>query len=118
MSWRRATRASPSCARLRPELAQASAETARNAKAARGELSHTLSQFTQAVQNQLASIATVQNERLSTLTQSNEVRLEAVRTSVERQLEILRNDNAQKLEQMRATVDEKLHATLELRLGE
>src|SRR6266567_4909603 len=103
---------------LRAELAQARAETGQNAKAARGELSHTLNQFAQTLQNQLASIATMQNERLSTLTQSNEVRLEAVRASVEQRLEALRNDNAQKLEQMRATVDEKLHATLELRLGE
>ncbi len=63
-------------------------------------------------------MAHVQNERLSTLTQSNEQRLEAVRATLEQRLELLRSDNAQKLEQMRATVDEKLHATLEQRLGE
>src|SRR5437879_11308590 len=78
----------------------------------------TLNQFTQTLQNQLANIANLQNERLSTLTQTNELRLEAVRASVEQRLDVLRSDNAQKLEQMRATVDEKLHATLEQRLGE
>jgi DNA recombination protein RmuC len=103
---------------LRSELVQARAESSQNAQAARGELGVTLGQFSQALQNQLANMAHVQHERLSTLTQSNEQRLDAVRTTLEQRLELLRNDNAQKLEQMRATVDEKLHATLELRLGE
>ena len=102
---------------LRNELANARAETMQNAKHARDELASNLAQFTQTLQNQLASIANLQNERLSTLTQSNEQRLEAVRATVEGKLELLRTDNAQKLEQMRTTVDEKLHATLELRLG-
>ncbi len=46
-------------------------------------------------------------DQLNTLTQS-----------VERQLKSLQDDNAQKLEKIRETVDEKLHATLEKRLGE
>ena len=92
---------------LRAELAQARTESAQNAKTAREELAGNLGQFTQALQHQL-----------STLTQSNEQRLEAVRATVEQRLELLRTDNTQKLEQMRATVDEKLHATLEHRLGE
>jgi DNA recombination protein RmuC len=103
---------------LRTELANARAETTQNAKSARDELASNLAQFTQALQNQLASIASLQNERLATLTQSNEQRLEAVRATVESRLELLRTDNAHKLDQMRNTVDEKLHETLELRLGE
>jgi DNA recombination protein RmuC len=103
---------------LRSELSHARTQSTQNAQAARGELGATLGQFSQALQNQLANMAHVQHERLSTLTQSNEQRLDAVRTTLEQRLELLRNDNAQKLEQMRATVDEKLHATLELRLGE
>jgi DNA recombination protein RmuC len=103
---------------LRVELAGARAETTQNAKSARDELASNLAQFTQTLQNQLASIASLQNERLATLTQSNEQRLEAVRATVENRLELLRTDNAQKLDQMRNTVDEKLHETLELRLGE
>jgi DNA recombination protein RmuC len=103
---------------LRAELAQARVEAAQSAQTARGELAATLNGFTQTVQNQLTSLATVQNDRLSTLTQSNERRLEAVRTTVEQRLDLLRNDNTQKLDQMRATVDEKLHAALEHRLGE
>jgi DNA recombination protein RmuC len=41
-----------------------------------------------------------------------------VRQAVEARLAALQEGNEKKLEQMRATVDEKLHATLELRLGE
>lgn len=42
----------------------------------------------------------------------------AMRTMVEQRLASIQADNEKKLEQMRATVDEKLHATLEQRLGE
>jgi DNA recombination protein RmuC len=38
--------------------------------------------------------------------------------SVEGRLAAIQADNASKLEEMRRTVDEKLHATLEQRLGE
>jgi len=103
---------------LRAELVLARGESSRNAQTARTELAQTLNQSTQLVQNLLNSITQVQNERLSSLTQTNEQRLEAVRATLEQRLEVLRSDNAQKLEQMRATVDEKLHATLEQRLGE
>jgi DNA recombination protein RmuC len=103
---------------LRTELARARGESAQNAQTGRAELASSLNQFTQALQNQLAGSAHVQNERLASLTQSNESRLEAVRATVEQRLEVLRSDNAQKLEHIRLTVDEKLHATLEQRLGE
>src|SRR5690606_10223064 len=42
----------------------------------------------------------------------------ALRASVEEGLKTLRQENTDKLEQMRRTVDEKLHETLERRLGE
>ena len=102
---------------LRTELAQARTESAQQAQLGRGELATALSRFTQELQTQLGTIAQLQNERLSALTQSNELRLEAVRATVEQRLDLMRSDNAQKLEHIRATVDEKLHATLELRLG-
>lgn len=43
---------------------------------------------------------------------------DSIRKTVEERFEKLQADNAQKLEMMRATVDEKLHSTLEKRLGE
>jgi DNA recombination protein RmuC len=48
----------------------------------------------------------------------NEQRLAELRQTVEQRLTAIQQDNEKKLEQMRATVDEKLHATLEQRLGE
>lgn len=58
------------------------------------------------------------NQRLEALSEGNERRLAEVRATLERQLASLQQGNEQKLEQMRATVDEKLHATLEQRLGD
>jgi len=103
---------------LRAELAQARTESAQQAQLGRGELAAAISRFAQEVQTLLGTVAQMQNERLSALTHSNEARLEAVRATVEQRLELLRTDNAQKLEHIRLTVDEKLHATLEQRLGE
>ncbi|MBV8470578.1 MAG: DNA recombination protein RmuC [Burkholderiaceae bacterium] len=57
-------------------------------------------------------------EQMLALQTSNEQRLAEVRHSVEQRLGAIQQDNEKKLEQMRATVDEKLHATLEQRLGE
>ena len=41
-----------------------------------------------------------------------------MRETIEKRLENIQKDNSEKLEKMRETVDEKLHATLEKRLGE
>lgn len=57
-------------------------------------------------------------KQLVDLTQMNATKLEQIRTTVEGQLAALQKDNSEKLEMMRATVDEKLHQTLEQRLGE
>lgn len=43
---------------------------------------------------------------------------DSIRKTVEERLDKMNQDNNQKLEQMRSTVDEKLHTTLEKRLGE
>lgn len=45
-------------------------------------------------------------------------RFAEIRLTVETRLDSLQKDNAEKLDKMRATVDEKLHETLEKRLGE
>ena len=57
-------------------------------------------------------------EQLRLLSDGNERRLGEMRLAVETRLLSLQEGNEKKLEQMRATVDEKLHATLEQRLGE
>lgn len=58
------------------------------------------------------------NQALGTLTESNAQRMSEVRATLETKIRDLQTDNATRLEEMRRTVDEKLHATLEQRLGE
>jgi DNA recombination protein RmuC len=58
-----------------------------------------------------ASAAKSQREELT-------ASLEGVRGTVDLRLQELQKENAQQIERMRATVDEKLHGTLEKRLGE
>ncbi|QJQ07560.1 DNA recombination protein RmuC [Undibacterium piscinae] len=58
------------------------------------------------------------NQVLANLTESNALRMGEIRATLEQKIQQLQADNASKLEEMRKTVDEKLHATLEQRLGE
>ncbi|WP_153099803.1 DNA recombination protein RmuC [Paraburkholderia hayleyella] len=51
------------------------------------------------------------------LSEANDRRFAEVRTTIEQRLKDIEANNASKLEEMRRTVDEKLHATLEQRLG-
>jgi DNA recombination protein RmuC len=97
------------------------AELGRN----REELGGSLRSFGEAVQKRMVEIATLQkgqlegfSQQMGSLTASNEGRLDKLRETVELRLKWLQEDNAKKLDQMRATVDEKLHETLEKRLGE
>ncbi|NKI68562.1 DNA recombination protein RmuC [Collimonas pratensis] len=58
------------------------------------------------------------NQTLAALTESNAQRMAEVRATLEARIKDLQTDNGLRLEEMRKTVDEKLHATLEQRLGE
>ncbi|GCL61047.1 DNA recombination protein RmuC [Pseudaquabacterium pictum] len=66
----------------------------------------------------LQRLSATLTEQLKALSESNALRLAELRQAVEGRLTQLQQGNEAKLEQMRATVDEKLHATLEQRLGE
>ena len=110
---------------LRDEGERSRQDSAWQAKALREELASTTNQYNEAVLRRLAENAGQQGEQLASfakqlqyLTQSNELRLERLRQTLETQVQALQADNSQKLEAMRQTVDEKLHATLEKRLGE
>lgn len=83
------------------EAVQADARTNREESAA------TLRRFSEGMQQQLA-----------VLTEANERKLSEVRATLETKLKELQADNSAKIEEMRRTVDEKLHQTLETRLGE
>jgi DNA recombination protein RmuC len=78
-----------------------------DARGGREETANTLRRFGDQLQQQL-----------SLLTQSNEQKLGEVRATLEARLKDIEIQNATKLDEMRKTVDEKLHATLEQRLGE
>jgi len=56
--------------------------------------------------------------QLGQLTEVNDRRFAEVRATIEQRLKDIEANNASKLDEMRRTVDEKLHATLEQRLGE
>ena len=110
---------------LRSELTEARREAQDGARESRTELTSTLNQFSQTLQQQMGSNTTTQNSRidgfssqLAMLIKSNEERLAEVRNVLENKLRELQQDNATRLEEMRKTVDERLQSTLEKRLGE
>ena len=70
------------------------------------------------IQLTLDSVKKDMGERLTHMGQTAEQSAERVRNVLNEQLANIQKDNAEKLEQMRKTVDEKLHATLEERLGQ
>ena len=110
---------------LRQEQAGLRSETLAGARSLREELMTSLSRYNETVNRRLTENLDSQMQQftafaaqLQTLTQTNEQRFEKLRETVELRLKSIQEDNGVKLEQMRQTVDEKLHATLEKRLGE
>ena len=110
---------------LRQEMARARQESATAARGDREEQAQSLDRLTKALSAQVGQLGTLQGQQLEAfaaqlarLTQSNEQRFEQLRLSIEARLGAMQADNASKLEEMRKTVDEKLHATLEQRLGD
>jgi DNA recombination protein RmuC len=100
-------------------------EVLEQARGNRAEMAESLGRFGRLLTGQLAAVAKMQSaqvdgfaQQLARLTDSNERRLAEIRQTLEARLRELQADNSAKLEQMRSTVDEKLHATLEQRLGE
>lgn len=110
---------------LRSELARTRTESADAARADRGEQAHSLERLGKTLAAQVGQLGSLQaqqfeafGQHLARLTQSFDARAEQLRQTVEARLGAIQTDNAAKLEEMRKTVDEKLHATLEQRLGD
>ncbi len=121
---------------LREEMARNREELATGTRQGREELSTSFQSFNDSLLLRMREIASLQKDQLdifsgqlAKLTQMNEYKLEKVRAAVDQKLTELReavehklhelqHENSVKLEQIRTTVDEKLHATLEQRLGE
>jgi len=70
------------------------------------------------VENKLANATSTLTHAMESLSRNTLEQADLLRTNVENKLTVIQQDNSAKLEQMRATVDEKLHVTLEQRLGE
>ncbi len=110
---------------LRDELARGRREDAEEAFRDREERAQSATLLGQALTTQVSHFGTAQSERLEAFARELnrfslglDERFERLRISVEGRLTAIQADNASKLEEMRRTVDEKLHATLEQRLGE
>ena len=110
---------------LREELARGRREDAEEAFRDREERAQSANLLGQAVTTQLGQLGTLQSERLEGFARELgrfslglDERFERLKMTVEGRLTAIQADNAVKLEEMRRTVDEKLHATLEQRLGE
>lgn len=132
---------------LREEFARNREAGSVDARALREEVSRSLRDSSESAGRALAQLGEAQREqlrlfsdRLETLTrsltdtaaqqrleqgdnlcrqaESMRLQLEGIRLTVSGELEKVRADSAAKLEEMRKTVDEKLHDTLEKRLGE
>ncbi len=110
---------------LREELARGRREDAEEAFRDREERAQSATLLSQAVTTQVGQFGSAQSERLEAFARELnrfslglDERFERLKTTVESRLTAIQADNAGKLEEMRRTVDEKLHATLEQRLGE
>jgi len=107
------------------ELQRQRTESQTLARGDREELTKSLQQFSQASATQFQTL--VDQTKVNSTEQINQQKeqsqaaiqnLKEIRESIEKQLNAIREDNEKQLNQMRHTVDQKLHETLEKRLGE
>jgi len=113
-------------AREQRELwAQARRENAEAEYREREERSRASARLAQGLGQHVSQLGELQGERLEAFarelgrfSRGLEERFAELRATVEARLQAIQTDNAGKLEEMRRTVDEKLHASLEQRLGE
>jgi DNA recombination protein RmuC len=89
-------------------------ELSKGLQLANDTLSMTFKSMAEAQHSQLEGMT----KQLKELAESNQNSLDRVRTTIDHRVKELQDSNDKKLEEMRKTVDEKLHDTLERRLGE
>jgi DNA recombination protein RmuC len=110
---------------VRDELRTGREEARSAAKELREEVSAGLKSTNDTLSKALESIGKVQQtqlegmtKQLKEITDSNQSTLDRIRTTFDSRVKELQESNEKKLDEMRKTVDEKLHDTLEKRLGE
>ncbi len=99
---------------FREELARGREESASGARAQRDELGTGLKNVSDSTLRSLTEISGMLRVQLENVTGQ----ARRLTDNVDSRLKELREENTQQIEKMRATVDEKLHDTLEKRLGE
>lgn len=110
---------------VRDELRAGREESARGSRELREELSNGLKSANAMLSTTLSNMGNLQQaqlegltKQLQELTDSNHSSLDRIRMTFDSRVKELQESNEKKLEDMRKTVDEKLHGTLEKRLGE
>lgn len=100
-------------------------ENLHNSKLIREEVNNSFKFMSDQISNRVRDISDRQKDqqeiiedRLKNLTKTNEEKFDKLNEQVSKQLSNIQDKNEKKLEEMRKTVDEKLHDTLEKRLGE
>ena len=107
------------------EFSRNRSENSTVAKELRLEVNNSIELLTKSISTRMLEIGNMQKNMLDTfsaqlinLTNSNNDSLHKIRETLETNVKAMQEDNNKKLEKMRETVDEKLHKTLEQRLGE
>ena len=93
-------------------------ETKQDARSQRDEINASLKNFNESLLRGLGDMSEKQRAHSQSLSVSLETQFEALRNTVDGKFKDIQENNAMKLDEMRLTVDEKLHGTLEKRLGE
>lgn len=70
------------------------------------------------LRNQFATLQDSVAQQLQAMAAGSQQASDQIRATLNERLALIQDDNGKKLEEMRRTVDEKLHATLEQRLGD
>ena len=112
--WQRSRSQADIAAALAPYFRELGAAMARTERELREEMARGRQESTLSARGHREELS----QALDRLTQRNTQGFEQLRHTVEARLAAIQNDNASRLEAMRQTVDEKLHATLEQRLGD
>lgn len=109
----------------REEISGIRTEMNKSAKDNREELFNSFRNFNDIISNKIGDVTGLQKDsldrfsvQLKDLTEMNIKNLENMRNTIENNLKEIQKDSSEKLEKMRQTVDEKLHDTLEKRLGD
>jgi len=122
----RATKASDRAGReVRDELRMSREEARSAGRELREEVSSSLKSTNEVLSKTLEGMGKLQQaqlegmtKQLRELTESNQGALDRIRLTFDSRVKELQEGNEKKLDEMRKTVDEKLHDTLEKRLGE